>query len=81
MVVFTFWVFDLRYSICQISIQNLKFFVLSEIWCLDYLDDAKLNGAIEFFVLGLEYLFWAKLVQKIKFFSLSWNLVPRLIRI
>ena len=64
MVVFTFWVFDLRYSICQISIQNLNFFVLSEIWCLDYLDDAKLNSAIEIFCFGLGIPFLGKIGPK-----------------
>ena len=34
-----------------------------------------------FFVFDWKYPFWANLVQKIKIISLSWNLVPRLIRI
>ena len=34
-----------------------------------------------FFVFKWKYPFWANLVQKIKIISLSWNLVPRLIRI
>ena len=34
-----------------------------------------------FFALDREYTFWADLVQKIKTVSLSWNLVPRLVRI
>ena len=34
-----------------------------------------------FFVFDWKYLFWANLVQKVKLISLSWNLVPRLIRI
>ena len=34
-----------------------------------------------FSVLNRKYTFWANLVQKIKIVSLSWNLVPRLIRI
>ena len=34
-----------------------------------------------FFVLDRKYLFWTKLVPKIKIVSLSLNLVPKLIRI
>ena len=34
-----------------------------------------------FSVLNRKYTIWANLVQKIKIVSLSWNLVPRLIRI
>ena len=34
-----------------------------------------------FLVLDHEYPFWAKLVQKIKIISLSWNFVPGLIQI
>ena len=34
-----------------------------------------------FSLLDQKLLFWANLVQKIKIVSLSWNLVPRLIRI
>ena len=34
-----------------------------------------------FFVFKWKYPFWANLVQKMKMISLSWNLVPRLIRI
>ena len=34
-----------------------------------------------FSVLDRKYPFWRNLVQKIKIVSLSWNLVPRLIRI
>ena len=34
-----------------------------------------------FSVFDRKYPFWANLVQKVKIISLSWNLVPRLIRI
>ena len=33
-----------------------------------------------FFVFEWKYLFWANLVQKIKILTLSWNLVPTIIR-
>ena len=38
-------------------------------------------GLFIFSVLDKKHTFWANLVQKIKIFSLSWTLVPRLIRI
>ena len=34
-----------------------------------------------FFDFGWKFNFWANLVQKVKIFSLRWNLIPRLIRI
>ena len=34
-----------------------------------------------FFIFDQKYPFWTKLIQKIKIITLSWNLVPRLIRI
>ena len=36
---------------------------------------------VTFFIFDWKYPFWAKLAQKIKIFSLSWKLVPRVIRI
>ena len=47
-----------------------------------YTNSTMLNSIVmlTFSVLDQKYPFWANLIKKIKIISLSWNLVPRLIR-
>ena len=55
----------------------------SELKIGTYTNSSMLNSMIifTFSVFDRKYPFWANLVQKVKIISLSWNLVPRLIRI
>ena len=52
-------------------------------WYLEKFEYLEFSGDVmfNFSVLDWNYLFWANLVQKTKIVNLSWNLVPRLIRI
>ena len=79
-MIFTFSVFDHKYSSWADLAQNLKLFKVKF--------DTKTNSNIKssvvesiLSVLDWKYPFWANLVRKIKTVSLNWKLVPRLIRI
>ena len=66
----------------QIWSEDTKSFLLSEIWCQDWFKDAKFNSDAHFFRLESKIPSLGKFGwKKIKIVSLSWNLIPKLIRI
>ena len=77
-LMFSFFVFDRKYLFWS---QNLNLFVRRGIWYLDQFEYVEFNSDVHFFHFLLEIPCFAKVALKKQIFSLSWNLVPRLISV
>ena len=80
MMLFTFFVFDRKYSFWANLGQKFKIFSLRWNLILRLIRICRTQWWCSLFYFRPEIPFWANLVQKIKIVSLRWNLIARLIR-